>query len=71
MEVSSFVNFQSYVFQSVIVIAAIGGSAWTSFKIGRKEGAEAMLDTLVKHKIVEINDTTDEILPVCEVCECK
>lgn len=66
MEVSSFASFQTYVLEILFIISVIGGSAWTSFKLGRKDGAEVMLDTLIKHKIIKINEKTDEILPVCE-----
>ena len=66
MEVNSFASFQSYVLEILFIVSVIGGSAWSSFKLGRKDGAEVMLDTLVKHKIVQINEITDEILPVCE-----
>lgn len=66
MEVSSFASFQTYVLEILFIVSIIGGSAWTSFKLGRKDGAEVMLDTLIKHKIIKINESTDEILPVCE-----
>ena len=66
MEVDSFASFQSYVLEILFIVSVIGGSAWSSFKLGRKDGAEVMLDTLVKHKIIQINEITDEILPVCE-----
>ena len=66
MEVNSFASFQSYVLEILFIVSVIGCSAWSSFKLGRKDGAEVMLDTLVKHKIVQINEITDEILQVCE-----
>jgi hypothetical protein len=66
VEVDSFASFQSYVLEILFIVSVIGGSAWSSFKLGRKDGAEVMLDTLVKHKIIQINEITDEILPVCE-----